>query len=126
MDGDVKGLTMQNKPQLTAEMEKRFNEQFAHLSVLIDQALSYTYVDSKNMGELKIKDIKHFLATALEEQRADLKEIFDCPYIVNVASCPNRDSSRAEEAPDQVVGTLHMSYRKYKKLLAILNGKGAK
>lgn len=70
MDGDVKGLTMQNKPQLTAEMEKRFNEQFAHLSVLIDQALSYTYVDSKNMGELKIKDIKHFLATALEEQRA--------------------------------------------------------
>lgn len=72
MDGDVKGLTMQNKPQLTAEMEKRFNEQFAHLSVLIDQALSYTYVDSKNMGELKIKDIKHFLATALEEQRAEM------------------------------------------------------
>ena len=56
-------------PQLPAELEKRFDEEFAHLSVLIDQALSYTYVDSKNMGELKIKDIKHFLATALEEQK---------------------------------------------------------
>lgn len=71
-------LPMQNNtPQLPAELEKRFDEQFAHLSVLIDQALSYTYVDSKNMGELKIKDIKHFLATALEEQKHQIFTIID-------------------------------------------------
>ena len=114
------------EPQLSAEMEKRFDKEFGYLSVAIDYYVENAYPLRKESGMKHLRDIKQFLATALEEQIADLKEIFDCPYIVNVASCPNRDSSRAEEAPDQVVGTLHMSYRKYKKLLAILNGKGAK
>lgn len=69
MDGDVKGLTMQNKPQLSAEMEKRL-EKF-----LTDTwGWSYEYgewLDSESQPIGGIKDLKHFLATALEEQKQE-------------------------------------------------------
>ncbi len=102
-------MISQNKPQLSAKMEEKFEQMWM--------------INEDGNTAVHAEIIKHFLATALEEQITDLKEIFDCPYVVDVTTCPNRDPSRAEETPDQVVGTLHMSYRRYKKLLAILNGK---
>lgn len=62
---------MKDKPQLSAEMEKRFDKEFGYLSVAIDYYVENAYPLRKESGMKHLKDIKHFLATALEEQRAE-------------------------------------------------------
>ena len=58
------------EPQLSAEMEKRFDKEFGYLSVAIDYYVENAYPLRKESGMKHLRDIKHFLATALEEQRA--------------------------------------------------------
>jgi len=77
-------------------------------------------------------ELKQFLAQAIQDavlaERArinkELEDIFECPYVVDVKTCPNGDSSRAEEVPWQVVGTFHMVYAKYKKLQSLSQSEG--
>jgi hypothetical protein len=47
-------------------------------------------------------------------------EVFECPYTINPKTCPNGDESRALEAPEQVVGTIHMSLARYQKITTIV------
>ena len=52
------------EPQLSAEMERRFDEEFGFLASPIDGVVAGNY-----------PLIKHFLATALEEQRVILQKV---------------------------------------------------
>lgn len=54
----------QNEPQLSAEMEAKFDKEFDSL---------WEYNSTSNL-ENKTYWVKHFLATALEEQKAQFKE----------------------------------------------------
>lgn len=56
---------MQNKPQLSAEMEKLAREHFMDSNGFMKQDWYY-----RDGGRILFGEIKHFLATALEEQRA--------------------------------------------------------
>ena len=58
-----------NEPQLSAEMEKRFDDEFGYLSVAIDYYVENAYPFRKESGMKHLEELKHFLATALEEQR---------------------------------------------------------
>ena len=58
-----------NEPQLPAEIEQRFDKEFGYLSVAIDYYVENAYPLRKESGMKHLKDIKHFLATALEEER---------------------------------------------------------
>lgn len=56
-------------PQLSAEMEKRFDKEFGYLSVAIDYYVENAYPLRKESGMKHLRDIKQFLATALEDER---------------------------------------------------------
>ena len=55
-----------NKPQLSAEMEKRFDEEFVQVCTNNDEGGHYDYPSLNTSSPI---EIKNFLATALEEQR---------------------------------------------------------
>lgn len=59
---------MQTEPQLSAEMEKRFDEEFIGKSENYPSLYGGGDQCIGHAGE--VRGIKHFLATALEEQRA--------------------------------------------------------
>ncbi len=87
-----------NEPQLSAEMEKRF-----------DEALGVgTY------GKIvSFDDIKHFLATALEEQKAE--------YVRKVEELPRDRKITVYDTTKEIVYDKHLISKE--KVLAILNGK---
>lgn len=69
-------MTLQNEPQLTAEMEKRFSKimlEWIESQWKIEQAHQngepYTRMKFEADANKVEKKLKHFLATALEEQR---------------------------------------------------------
>jgi len=54
------------------DWEKRFDKEFGYLSVAIDYYVENAYPLRKESGMKHLRDLKHFLATALEEQRASM------------------------------------------------------
>ena len=70
-----------------------------------------------------VREVIEFEVAQAKQSGAEeaANEILDCPYVINVTTCPNRDFSRANEAPDQVVGTIHMSLRRYNKIKSLLS-----
>ena len=77
-----------NEPQLPAEMEKRFDKEFGYLSVAIDYYVENAYPLRKESGMKHLKDIKHFLATALEEQRKEILSEVDEAITKRVLPAP--------------------------------------
>lgn len=67
-----------NEPQLPAEMEKRFDKEFDHF--VLDVGESGETVDWDR--------VKHFLATALEEQRQELLSEVDEAITKRVLPAP--------------------------------------
>lgn len=57
----------QNEPQLSAEIEKRFNDLFKYS----------LWSDADSLGVDMGDKVKHFLATALEEQKKTILELLD-------------------------------------------------
>ena len=50
-----------------------------------------------------------------------LRELLGCPVVVDSATCPNKDVSRIDEAPDwQAVLQISCAWTRYKKLKSIL------
>lgn len=58
---------MKNEPQLTAEMERKAEEVFEHYN-----GDGYANPCPRIPCDCQVKEYKHFLATALEEQRAEM------------------------------------------------------
>lgn len=65
---------MQSEPQLSAELEKRFREEF-HIQSVKHNEYGITHIfpldDEGRMLVPDVSDLELFLATALEEQRAE-------------------------------------------------------
>lgn len=64
---------MQNEPQLSAEIEKRFNDLFKYS----------LWSDADSLGVDMGDKVKHFLATALEEQSIDIVEKLNKSFYEN-------------------------------------------
>lgn len=59
-------MTMQNKPQLSAEVERRFNTKFVEV-----------WLKADHIGVEVGDELKHFLAVTLEEQeKQTLKKVY--------------------------------------------------
>ena len=65
---------MQNEPQLSAEIEKRFDDEFVFIGTNNDDGGHYDYESLNTTCPI---EIKHFLATALEEQKQKYEEIIE-------------------------------------------------
>lgn len=90
------------EPQLSAEMERRFDEEFGFLASPIDGVVAGNY-----------PLIKHFLATALEEQKQE--------YLlrVNMLTRYARSIYRADHSDGEPLQDMLLE----KDVLSILNGK---
>lgn len=62
---------MKNEPQLSAEMEKRFDEEFVQVCTNNDEGGHYDYPSLNTSSPI---EIKNFLATALEEQKKAIND----------------------------------------------------
>ena len=75
-------------------------------------------------GEMTVEtflEVKRFISSLLEERDKAINEILEAEYVINRITCPGSDTSRADEAPEQVVGTIHMSLARYRKIQNLLN-----
>lgn len=73
-----------NEPQLPAEIEQQFDKEFGYLSVAIDYYVENAYPLRKESGMKHLRDIKHFLATALEEQnKRFLSQLKERKYLIS-------------------------------------------
>lgn len=93
---------MKDKPQLSAEMEKRLK--FALANVFI----SYEALDKKISAENVEKVVQAFLATALEEQKqeilSEVEEMINTKYPLNrFADSYTGIMSRGKQMPTSVV-----------------------
>jgi len=101
---------MTDKPQLSAEMEKRFREEAIKISSFLIEELNSVDGNAKHIT-IEWGGMMHFLATALEEQRTKM-----------VQKLENLDNKSVKF----VNNTFRSGYqRSIKDILAILNGKTA-
>ncbi len=94
-----------NEPQLSAEMEKRFDEVWNSPDLGVN--------DDYNCDGESATAIKHFLATALEEQKAE--------YVRKVEELPRDRKITVYDTTKEIVYDKHLISKE--KVLAILNGK---
>ena len=92
-----------NKPQLSAEMEKRFDEKFV---------CNEHPMEEWHYQDLDPDEVKNFLATALEEQRVSILKLIN--------EVPVRIVSGDQLLQDRTIKRTLLACKK-----AILNGKGA-
>lgn len=124
-----KGLSMQHEPQLSAEMEKRFDdclEGICYISSCKNQHGDWKIYSQDDDGiEIdlteEVNGLKHFLATALKEQRAEgaaeeRKKILDC---LKYEKKWMKQVSRGDAFQDGGINGIEMA-------IDVVNGKGRK